>query len=172
MPAIQLACSTKLRVLDKASDKTDGLAQLLHGTRSIIAQKWKILTVYLSYDKDYPDCERLWSKKEWRKWDVVELLTGLCWKYHQVLLKAKKDGAVLCTQTVDQEYLALVVQILELGVGEAKAIAIKDWERPGTKTTLESRSLLTEDVVTITKKRKRKKKALRATEWLRLFSGV
>ena len=62
------------------------------------------------------------------------------------MLNAEADGVVLLTQTVDEEFMALAMHVLELGVGEEKEIAVKEWERPGTKLRFESRTLMAEDV--------------------------
>ena len=144
--AIQLKCSKKLRDVQEARDISDGLAKLVQGTRGIIGQKWKIFNLYFARDEDYPNCVRLWSKVEWRKWDVVEFLTAICCKYYKEVQQARSDDVVLCIQSVDEEYLALVIHILELGMGDERVIAIKEWERPGTKLTTESRSLLSVDL--------------------------
>ena len=146
---IQLRCTSKLRILDAAEGKPDGLNHLLNGTRTIIAQKWKTLLLYFDRDKDFPECARLWSHVEWRKWDVVEFLTAICCTYYLEVVKAEKENVDLCTKQLDQEFLALVEHILEAGkVGAEgeRVIAVKEWERPGTKRTMETRTLIAEDV--------------------------
>lgn len=143
---LQISCTKKLRGLDEAPDKPEGLTHLISGTRAIIAQKWKTVLVYFEHDKDYPNYVRLWSHTVWKKWNVVDFLTGICCKYHAEVVKARKDGVELVTKKVDREYLALAGHIAELRTAGEKVITIKEWERPGTKLTMESRSLVVEDI--------------------------
>ena len=112
----------------------------------IIAQKWKILSVYLDHNIDYPECVGLWSKTEWRKREVIEFLTVICGQYCRESVRAEQDGFEPCAQAINEEFLSLVGDILVLGMGEEKIIAIKELEREGTQETMEKDVLFTEDI--------------------------
>ena len=135
-----------MRTLDEADGKPEGLTNLTARTRAIIAQKWTTLKVYFDYDDDYPHYVGLWTHTVWRKWVVVEFFTDICCKYHAEVVKARKEGVELVTSGVDCEYLGLAECILQLGRGGEKVIAIKDWERPGTKLTMDGKVLVVEDL--------------------------
>lgn len=69
-------------------------------------------------------------------------------------LQAERSGVRLVTKEVDEEFLSLLAALLELE-GE-EVVGICDWERPGTRTTLEIEGLFGEDLED-EKAKKRKK---------------
>lgn len=137
--SIRHACTRKLAKLDEAKHKTENLKLLIAGIRTIMTQKWKIFLLYFNEDCRVPNRDRPWSHTEWRKWDVIEFLTRIAVSYNDACDKAANDGAELCTTEVDKEFFALVNDLSDLGAAtEEKVLVIKEWERLGTKWTMES----------------------------------
>lgn len=96
--AIRRAFNRKIRQVDAAAGNTAGLQLLISDVRGLIAQKWETLVLYFQRDEDYPDCARLWSKTEWRKWDVVESLTSVVVEYGAACEAAAKEYVKLCSK--------------------------------------------------------------------------
>jgi hypothetical protein len=151
--AIQLQCTTKLRSIDTHFGNPSGLSSLVEGTRVLMTRSWKTFHLYFAFDAEFPDCERLWSRTEWRKWDLVEFLTRICEQYHSEVLRAEREGVELVTQRLDEEFLSLVEVLLSLGSEGEDVVGIKEWERNGTMKTLKTKVLSAEDVK-ISKERK------------------
>ena len=152
--ASQLQCTAKLRTIDGHFGNPSGLSSLVEGSRVLMTKSWKTFHLYFDYDAEFPDCERLWSRTEWRKWDLVEFLTGICEQYHAEVLRAEEGGVELVTDRLDEEFLSLVDVLLKLGGEGEDVVGIKEWERNGTRTTLKTKVLFVEDLKTSKERRR------------------
>jgi hypothetical protein len=113
-----------------------------------MTRSWKTFHLYFAFDAEFPDSERLWSRTEWRKWDLVEFLTRICEQYHAEALRAEREVVELVTQRLDEEFLSLVEVLLSLRSEREDVVGIKEWQRNGTMTTLKTKVLFVDDVKT------------------------
>ena len=132
----------QLEKLSNIACQTSNLDLLVAGTRAILSQKWETLLIYFDKDTFCPRFDRPWSHTVWRRCDVIEHFTALAISYGSMCERAAAEGADLYTNAVDQEFAGLLNHIAGLGLeADGDVIAIKEWERPGTKLTLQSRQL-------------------------------
>ena len=163
--AIQIQSTATLRSIADRFGNPSGLSALVEGTRALMTRKWKHFHLYLACDADFPACEKLWNRTEWRKWDLVEFFTKICDQYANEVEKAGDQGMELLTKGVDEEFSSLLNCLLGLEVDGEGVVSNKEWERAGTQTTLRTRGLFVEDVTEDeTAKRKGIKKASGAEE--------
>lgn len=154
--AIERESAEKLRLIDEHVGLPDGLSNLVEGIRALMAKQWKTFILFTDHDDDHPEDRGWWSNIQWRKADLVEFFTMISGQYlDQVkeldqtmeldqVEEAVEQAMELDTTEIDEEFLSLLEVILALEEdGEEKgAVWIKEWERPGTKATLEVEELM------------------------------
>jgi hypothetical protein len=62
------------------------------------------------------------------------------------VVRAEEEGGELVTEGVDEEFSSLLQCLLELGEDGESVVGIREWERAGTRTTLETRGLFVENL--------------------------
>lgn len=79
---------------------------------------------------------------------MVEFLVKIAVSYDDACEGAAEDGVKLVTDQVDELFLSLVKDVIELGKApdDDGVILIKEWEREGTRALMELTELCTEDL--------------------------
>ena len=140
-------CSQKLRLIEESFGLPSGLSHLIDDTKALMAQEWKTFVLYTEYDDHEPEDKKLWSNVQLGKWDLVKWFTMISCQYHAQIEQAGKVGVELDCTEIDDEFLGLLEVILGLEADENGVISIKEWERFGTKATLEVRELMSNDLI-------------------------
>lgn len=166
--AIERESTEKLRLIDEHVGLPNGLSNLVEGTRALMTKEWKTFILFTDHDDDYPENRGWWSNVQWRKADLVEFFTKISGQYLDQIKECDRikqlertkeldqameldqieeeyeQGVELDTTEIDEEFLPLleVILTLEEDLDEKGAVWIKEWERQGTKATLEVEELI------------------------------
>lgn len=141
--AITKESTQKLSLIDEHVGLPDGLSNLVEGTRALIDKEWKTFILFTDLDDDELECRGRWSNIRRRKADLVEFFTMISEQYLDHVKEAAEQEGELDTSEIDEEFLSLLEDILNLEDDEEEkgAVWIMEWERPGTKATLEVEEL-------------------------------